>query len=143
MSGLVEVGESLGLGKIVKEEALPGGGSLESQRCLRVPPPFSKEVLRWALQPCSVRGFVSPTKEDKRFLADICPDTVLTTALDRETDRQMVTLKWRHDGKRVWLSIYLKGPPASLLTIPWGSQGKVVLDHCRIYFRQGKDEDRP
>lgn len=25
---------------------------------------------------------------------------VLTTALDRETDRQMVTLKWRHDGKK-------------------------------------------
>lgn len=91
----------------------------------------------------SIRGTISPTREGKRVLPDICPDTSLIIALDRETDRQMVTLKWRHDGKRVWVSIYLRGPPASLLATPCDTQGKVFGDHYRIYFSRDKDEDRP
>lgn len=49
----------------------------------------------------SIRGAILPTREDKRS-PDICPDTVLTTAMNRVTDGQMVTLKGRQEEKEEW-----------------------------------------
>lgn len=49
----------------------------------------------------SIGGDILPTRENKRS-SDICPDTVLTTALNRRTDGQMVTLKGRQEEKEEW-----------------------------------------
>lgn len=49
----------------------------------------------------SIRGAILPNKENKRS-PDICPDTVLTTAMNGGTDGQMVTLKGRQEEKEEW-----------------------------------------
>lgn len=43
----------------------------------------------------------------------------------------------------IFLKIYSRGPPASLLATLCDTQNEVLWDRCRICFRWDKDEDRP